>query len=217
MKSMRKLTILAGAMLVMAIGVQKGQADPVITGSVDMSGSLTLGPGALGDSFNTSTEITSFADTYVTGGSGTYAAGPSGPTQTPVAWNMTGNPPLSFQNGPQNIANLWSFSAIINDTLTTFAFDLTSISSYTVDAGDDMAMLAGDGTLDATGYQSTAGSFTLLFTDSKGGTSDQATFGFDAFDTGAGVPSSVPDGGLTIALLGGSLIALQVVRRKFQS
>jgi hypothetical protein len=196
-KNMKSLTILLGAMLASTVVVQQAQATS-ITGTVNFGGGVTLSSSSL----NTATSITTFSTTEVTGGSGTYAA--ASPYFETVTWKT----PLSLVPGSDVINPLWSFVA----GAVTYSFDLSSITSYTVTGGNTVAALAGVGTLldSAAGYTATPGNFTLTITDSSGGTSGTAQFGFAASSTAAGVP----DGGLTVALLGGALTAMALVRSK---
>jgi hypothetical protein len=196
MKQIQKLAILAGAVLAVALVAQQVQANQ-ITGSVNMSGGLTLGVGSAGNSLNTASEVFSFGATTVSSGTQTYSA-TSGAT---VTWSGL---PLLFATGAQSKSDLWSFTS----SGKTYTFSLASISSWTVNAGDTQGLLSGLGTLDATGYSTTPGNFTLTITDSSGGSSAQATFGFGASNT------ALPDGGLTASLLGGAFLGLAALRRK---
>jgi len=179
----------------------------LITGNVDMGGSILLNAdgvqGATSGTFDT-------GGTVKQDSTGSYANSGG----DPVTW---AGGSLSFAVGNQAISPLWSFSG----GGEAFSFDLASIVSYTVSGNDLTGTLVGYGTLEGSGVQNytpTAGSFTLIITDSSGGYSGDADFGFQASDTAAlptgGQISSAPDGGLTAALLGCSVVALRVVRRK---
>jgi len=196
MKNLKRITKIAAALVATTIVVQQASANlGPVTGSVNMAGSLTLNANSLGGA----TTISSFGATHISSGTGTYA-GTAG--ASPVTWTT----PLSLVAGVDVVPNLWSFS--LNSV--TYDFNLANITSWTVTA-NYVGLLMGTGTLDATGYTSTSGNFTLTITDSSGGTSGQATFGFGASDTTTAV---VPDGGLTATLLGGGLLMLGAFRRK---
>ncbi|MGD0812251.1 MAG: hypothetical protein ABSA83_01495 [Verrucomicrobiota bacterium] len=194
-----KIAISMLSAAICALAVQQAQATS-ITGEVNFNGTATLNTTSL----TSATEITAFGTTTVASGTGTYSI--LGPTygQT-VTWAT----PLLFATGAQVHTPLWSFSGAGD----TFAFNLASITSYTVIGGNTTAELMGLGTLtdSAAGFTATPGNFTLTITDSSGGNSGQATFGFAASNTGAG---GVPDGGLTVALLGGAMTAMVLARSK---
>ena len=66
MKNAKKLAMWAGAMLAMAIAMQHAQADPIITGEINMDGSITLN--------SADTEATAISG-YVASGTQTYVDG----------------------------------------------------------------------------------------------------------------------------------------------
>jgi hypothetical protein len=186
-----------------ALVAQQAQAN-LIGGSVNMSGSLALGPTApinYADSLYTAFGVYSFGATTVSSGTQAYA----GTTGASVTWN-NGALPLWFApaGGIENISDLWSFTS----GGSTYTFSLASITSWVVNGADTQGLLSGLGTLSATGYSATPGNFTLTITDSSGGASAQATFGFGASNT------ALPDGGLTASLLGGAFLGLAALRRK---
>jgi len=105
--------------------------------------------------------------------------------------------PFNFTSPPVN--SLWSFGG--------FSFDLTSVSNI-VRLGDTESgglILLGGGTLHATGFDNTPGTFSF----SANSTSTEFRFG--ATNEAVGVP----DGGSTIALLGLGLLGLSSLRRRF--
>ena len=196
------------AALLAATVVAQSQAQNLITGQVNLSGGIILNQNTLGAATSGIFDTTSAS--LVALGSGSY----SGSVGDAITWTSGG---LSFGAGNQSISPLWSFSG----GGESFSFALASIASYTVIAGDTTATLIGNGTLAGTGidnYTPTSGTFTLVITDASGGYSDQATFGFNASDSAASPQGndrqSAPDGGLTVALLGGALAALGALRRK---
>jgi hypothetical protein len=89
---------------------------------------------------------------------------------------------------------------------TAYWFDLGSIQSvsqgYDVH-GNSFLDIVGMGTLDVTGSDPTAGSYTLT------ANSASASFSFSS-SNGA----QVPDGGMTVMLLGAALSGLALIRRK---
>lgn len=187
---MNKLLKTIGIMAGVAVAASVAQADPEISGSINMAGSATLNS----DSLNGATTLTPAGSALVTSGTQAYV-GLAGDTAT---WGTV----LNLTAGPDSVPDLWSVAG--------FDFSLASISSYIVNGSDTAAVLSGLGTLTGTGYAPTEGNFTLVITDSSGGKSGQATFGFASSDTTAGVP----DGGLTMTLLGGTLLGLGALRRK---
>jgi hypothetical protein len=200
MKNMNKLAILASVAVASTVVMQQAQANS-ITGFVAMSGGITLNSDSLASATSGTFETVPTPD--VTGGDGSYL----GTVGATVTW--TGST-LTFGSGSESITPLWTFSS----GGETFSFNLSTITGYSVTGGDTVADLTGTGTLTGTGgttYTPTAGTFSLSIDDVTGGASGQASFGFASSD------SAVPDGGLTVALLGGSLIALQAFRRKIQS
>jgi hypothetical protein len=196
-KNMKISTMLAVAAVASGLLVQQARANG-ITGFVSMGGNIVLNANGLASA----TAATSFSSVNVSGGTGSYlAAAPYGQVAT---WTT----PLSFVAGPQVINPLWTFTTAGGET---FTFLLASTSSYVVNGGATSATLTGSGTLTGTGtinYSPTAGSFSLTINDVTGGSSGQASFGFGASN------AALPDGGLTIAMLGGALVGLQMLRRK---
>ena len=188
--------MLAVAAVASALVVQQARASK-ITGTLNQGGDITINS----TSFASATAATAFASVNTSATStGTYAVVPG---LTGVTWTT----PLSFLLGAQVVNNLWSFTVLGE----TYGFNLASITGYSVSGGDSFAQLTGFGTLTATGainYDPTAGNFTLSMTDSSGGGGTTASFGFSASNT------ALPDGGLTVAMLGGVLVGLQILRRK---
>lgn len=173
------------------------QAVPIpITGSLSFSGTTTIN----GTSFVTATEFTSFQNVTVgapSALSGNYV-GTSGATvtMTPFIWS----PPTA--STPVN--PLWTFVSGGN----TYAFDLSVLHvDYASTSG---LLLSGLGTATITGpgldFQNTSGTWNLS-SQSLG----QSSFTFSSTTT---VPNSVPDGGTTATLLGGSLFGLAMIGRK---
>ncbi len=206
---MKKIAFLAGTVLATTVVVQTGQSQPLLGGEVTFqNGDITLNQDSLAAA--TSGTFDTSPPSVVSSGTGAYA----GSVNDTVTWTSGA---LSFGLGNQSISPLWSFGG----GGETFSFDLSSIASYTTTGGDTEATLLGYGTLEGSGnvdYAPTAGTFTLNIHDTSGGYSGMADFGFDASGDPAlqsnGPSDSTPDGGLTVALLGGALAGLGALRRK---
>jgi hypothetical protein len=173
------------------------QAVPIpITGSISFAGTTTIN----GTSFVSATEFTSFQNVTVgapSALSGSYV-GTSGAavTMTPFIWS----PPTA--STPVN--PLWTF-VFGGDT---YSFNLGVLhADYASPTG---LLLSGIGTAFITGpgldFLATTGTWNL-----SSQTLGESSFTFSSTTT---VPHSVPDGGTTATLLGGSLIGLAFIGRK---
>jgi hypothetical protein len=173
------------------------RASPIpITGSISFAGSTTIN----GTSFVTATAFSSFQNVTVgapSALSGSYV-GTSGATvtMTPFIWS----PPTA--STPVN--PLWTFVSGGD----TYSFDLSVLHvDYASTTG---LLLSGLGTAYITGsgldFLATTGTWNL-----SSQTLGQSSFTFSSTTT---VPNSVPDGGTTATLLGGSLLGLAYVGRK---
>lgn len=186
MKNKTMISMLTAGAL--ALAAQQGMAN-TITGQINMVGTATL---------NTTSLATATADVSNSGvivvptDNGSYA-GLSGDAVT----TFNG---FSFTGG--SATPLWSFTA----GGLTYSFDLASDSIVSQSAS--FVNLAGVGTLNITGDPSVEGSWTFTLSSAGGASSPTFQFGFDASN------NSVPDGGLTVALLGGALTAMALVRSK---
>ena len=173
------------------------QAIPTpISGSISFSGTTMIDS----TSFVSATRFVSFQNVTVgapSALSGDYT-GTSGAavTMTPFIWvPPTASTPLN---------PLWTFVSGGN----TYSFDLSVLhQDYASPTG---LLLSGIGTAHITGpglsKLDTTGSWDL-----SAQTLNLATFTFSSTTT---IPSSVPDGGSTVVLLGGSLIGLGLIGRK---
>jgi hypothetical protein len=167
-----------------------------ITGAISFSGTSTID----GTSFVSATSFTSFEDVFVgseSALSGDYT-GTSGAsvTMTPFTWDpATASTPIN---------PLWSFQSGGN----TYSFDLSVLHEDF--ASNTGLLLSGQGTAHLTGpgldKMATSG-----FWSFSAQTLDLATFTFSS--TTAPV-QGVPDGGVTLALLGGAVLGLGLMRRK---
>ena len=185
MKNMKYMGLIAVAVLAATVAVQQAQANPV-TGAITFAGGVELDTTTV----NTATEViaSGWQNPYVQSDSGSFAGIP-----TLTLGLVTIASPWTFTSGP--IAGFWSVGG--------FTFDLTAsaISSQ----GGGFLSVEGYGWISGNGYDATEGTWKFSTQDSPSGTPLQ--FSFSA-------ANSIPDGGLTVALLGGAMVALQAFRRK---
>ena len=184
MKNMKYMAILAGVAFAATALVPQAQANPVV-GTIAMGGSATLNTG----NANTASSVTAWGNptaVTVTSDSGSFLSVGDGSAVTIVA-------PWTFNSGA--VANFWSVGG--------FTFSLTSSAIFSQGGGG--VLVDGTGTISGNGFSTTAGTWSFS-AQNPPGTGD--SFSFSA-STG-----SVPDGGLTLALLGSALVGLQVLRRK---
>jgi hypothetical protein len=186
-----KKTLLTG---ILALGMVVAAHAVPITGSIDMSGTATLNSTFLGSA----TAATAFSGATVGGSpTGTFA----GTFGASVTW--------SGFSWPSNVlvAPLWTFVSGAN----TYSFDLASvsISSQT----NSFLNLMGSGTLHVTGFDDTPGLWSFTISNPGGGAHPNFVFTFANSQTAAGVP----DGGMTVALLGIAFVGLEGLRRKLRS
>src|SRR2546423_42603 len=187
----KTVALLAAAMIGGALLCQQASAAG-ITGGISLSGGpISVDTGDL----STANKIIDFGTVTTSGtGTGTYAA-VAGSTAVTTTTGFTFNPTLT----PSPTLNVWSF----NSGGVTYSFDLYSISTVSQGAGGGVEFLTiiGSGMLHVTGFTDTVGSF-IITANSAGG-----TFSFSSSN------GSVPDGGLTLALLGLGLTAVEGLRR----
>jgi len=127
------------------------------------------------------------------------------PTFQGVTFNgFTFNPPVA------SVTPLWTFTF----GGSTFSFDATSVESTWVQGVTGISTgewdIIGTGIGSITGFSATPGTFTINLSDSG----NMAV----AFDSTAAVTApteSLPDGGNSVALLGGALTVLGLFSRKF--
>jgi hypothetical protein len=168
-----------------------------ISGSVDMSGTVLLNSSSLGSA----TAATSFLGSTVGGLPTGSFAGTSGDS---VTWNAFGWNPSTAPVTP-----LWSY--VDAGTGWTYSFSLTSVSVDT--QNNKFLNLLGYGMLTITGtgspYVATTGSWSFTISNPTGGS--HANFAF----TFANSQTAVPDGGMTVALLGFAMVGVEGIRRRF--
>jgi hypothetical protein len=182
-----KKTFLTG---ILALGMAiAAQAIP-ITGTIDMSGTATLNNTSLGSA----TAVTAFTGVTVGGApTGTFA----GTFGAAVTW--------SGFSWPSNVlvAPLWTFVFGAN----TYSFDLANV---TVSSQDNSFLnLMGSGTLHVTGFDDTPGLWSFTISNPTGDPHANFMFTFANSQTATGVP----DGGMTVALLGIAFVGLEGLRR----
>jgi len=163
----------------------------LITGSIGFGAS-----GVTIDSVNLSTATTfSVANPFTTTESGAYSAVP---LETSVTFNgFTFNPPAASVNP------LWTFDI----GSTVYSFDATSVSS-SYNSILRQWDIGGAGIAMITGFTDTPGEWNVNLSQTG------ASFVFDASE--GSLPVSVPDGGSTVAMLGGSLLGLAAYSRKLR-
>jgi hypothetical protein len=188
MKTKTLFTTMALAGAVMA-GTTAVKANS-ITGTIDMSGTATLNNTSLAlataDTLNTGVTVDG-------GASGTFATVAAG---TPV----TTFSPFAFTGA--SVSPLWSFT----DAGVTYSFDLSTDSVQSQSSSS--LVLGGLGTLNVTGDPSVSGDWMFSINNAGGKNKADFTFGFSESAT------SVPDGGMTVSLMGVALLGLAAVRRK---
>ena len=194
---MKTLNSLKLALALVGVAASSAQAAQ-ITGSIDMSGTVTLNNMLLGSA----TATTGFNNVMVGGmPTGTYAVIPN---MTPATWTNFGwNPSTTPVN------NLWSVTSGAN----TYTFDLATVTVVT--QTNAFLNLLGTGTLEATGFDNTPGMWSFTVSNPTGGAAPNANFTFA--NSNVAVPSGIPDGGSTVVLLGGTLIGIAALRRRLLS
>lgn len=188
---MKKILMLVAAAVVSMTLVQNASA-VAISGKVDMVGTLNLNTTSLA----TASTVTSFGPAAVipTPNGAFIGTAGSAVTFTPFSWNPQSTP----------VIPLWSFVS----GGWTYTFDLNNISFVFQNAS--FVNLAGEGILNITGlgspYTPTQGKWT--FTITSAGSDPNFRFGF------VSSTAAVPDGGMTVALLGLALVGVEGLRRK---
>ena len=162
----------------------------MIDGSVSFSGTFTVDNADL----NLASEFLTFVDVTVDTPTGDYA--PVGQNYGPVTFT-----PFSFDGSEILPFQLWTFSM----AGVTYSFNSTSlVKDY---ASKNLLSVEGSGTAYMTGKDPTPGNW--YFSANRAGLKPNVTFSFssssDAFP--------VPDGGLTVTLLGLAMAGLGIVRR----
>ena len=161
--------------------------------AVPINGAITFAGGVQLDttSVNTATKVIAggWANPYVQSDSGSFSGIP-----TLIGGLVTITSPWSFNSGA--MAGFW--------TVSGFTFDL--ISSSIVHQGSGLLGVTGTGTISGNGYTPTLGTWT--FTTSDPGAGQPLVFSFQAAN------GAVPDGGMTVIMLGAALSGLGLLRKK---
>jgi hypothetical protein len=191
MKRNLKLALIPVALV--ATGFTSSLQANEITGSIGFG---SLGVSIVGSSLATASSFT-VSSPFITTETGAYTAAP---ILTPITFNgFEFNPPVS------SVTPLWTFVV----GAVTYSFDATSVISSFNTALNEWD-IGGNGIAMVTGYTATAGTWNLNLSQSG------ASIVFDSSAAGApvGTTGSAPDGGSTVMLLGGVLVALIGVGRK---
>jgi hypothetical protein len=186
---MIKLAVAAVAAVALA---QTSQAT-LITGNIGFSGSAVLNSGTEAGA----TQVVSWGSTLVTSDSGTFATIPT------IVVNTT---PVTFNLAPWNFNSSYATPGTSFWTVGNFTFDLLSSSIYSNSGGFLNVVLSGIVTDTIDGFTATGfnGSFQLGDPSSNGQTTFTTRLSFN----------SVPDGGITVMLLGAALSGLALIKRK---
>lgn len=203
MKNIKYLGMIAGAVLAAA----SAQANLLpISGSISFAGIATLDNAVL----SSATTLTSTV-VFVNTDSGDYATVPSnfGPTSgtfkltstgTASGTGTAGSPGLmsdyTFSPPQGAVTPLWAFTS----SGLSYSFDATSMTAA-YDSTRQVWNIGGSGIASITGFADTSGTWNASV-GAQGG----------AFFFGSA--ATVPDGGVSVALLGGALTALSLVRSK---
>ena len=182
------LKFLASAAMIIGLAVT-AQATS-ISGSVDMAGTATLNNMALGSASAAS------LFTGVTVG-GTPTGNFAGTFGSSVVWTAFSWPSVV------TVSPLWTFVSGGN----TFSFDLTAVSVVT--QNNTFLNLLGFGVLKETGFDNTSGSWSFTISNPSGGPHANFAFTFANSQT-----ATVPDGGMTVILLGATLSGLALLRSR---
>jgi hypothetical protein len=192
MKNMTKLTMLVGAVIASAVCVQQAQATLVESGSSALN--TFVGADAPQDNLSVNWSVTLSGSTY------TYSytvVNPSSDSDYVDSYNVTFNTVAPGAYIASSATGGIIAPAVASSSITWDITQLLPGTSTTVTYESLLPpTLGNDNASDAvppSPWASTAPGGQLV-----------------------PIPT-IPDGGLTVALLGGSLVALQAVRRKFQS
>ena len=175
----------AAALAISALTAQQAQGTMI-------NGAITFAGGAVYDttSLATATRVDTFSDVTVQSRDGDFSAFVN------VGDSVTMTMPWIFSPSTPT-PDLWSVGG--------FSYDLDT--STVVLQNADFLIITGTGTIMGNGFDATPGtwSFTSQSPDANG------VFSFSA----SGDFQGVPDGGITAALLGVSLVGMELLRRKF--
>jgi hypothetical protein len=188
---MKKMIQFAGIAALAVTLAQTIQAVPV-TGAIGFGGNVTWNT----SSAATATQVTSFIGTQILSDTGSFAA-----FITPIA-------PAIFTSSTWNLNN----AVTINSFWTAGGFTFNLLSSAIVHQGGTpgatgFVVVNGTGIVSGNSFTPTTVSWSFTAQDPKSGSNpDQWTFSASA--------NSVPDGGLTVAFLGFSLLGVALLKKK---
>lgn len=179
-----------GAVVAAVVGLTGMAQASQINGDITFTGGVQLNTGSSG----TATAVVAWQDTSVESSSGDLASIAPGTA-------VTFKSPWFFVSGP--VVGLWSVGG--------YTFDL-NFSTIQFQGGSPASVsVTGQGTLSGNGYDPTT--FTWAFTTQDPGAGQPLVFSFSAA-AGSVAGGSVPDGGTTVMLLGGSLLGLGLLKKK---
>jgi|ERR1035437_2836186 hypothetical protein len=163
-----------------------------ISGTIRQSGDVTLDTQDLA----TANGATAFANVNVAGT-------PTGDFSTTggslVVWK-----PFTWVPSSAPVVSLWSFASGGKN----YSFDLASITGVTRTDSTEL-LITGLGTVNISTFDPTPANWSFTITDTSGGVSGSFVFGFADSNT-----ATLPDGGMTVMLLGAALSGLALIRRK---
>jgi hypothetical protein len=178
-----------------------------VTGTIQITGDVTL---------NTMSLLTATTATFVGAPDGDVVSGTLAYAAVPVGTDVDFNNFTFAATGPQVVAPLWSFTS----GGLTYTFNLANITSITRSTpvpGTDTLGLTGLGTVNITGagspYELTNANWSFNLTDTSAGGNTTFVFAFNNSNT-ATPSTTVPDGGLSVILLGAAMTGLALLRRK---
>jgi hypothetical protein len=194
-----KKSMLAGLTVgAMSLMLALPQAQANFSGAIGFGGSYTLLPGQnLGDA----TELLTISS-FVSSDAGAYGS-------IPVPWAATFTSPLMIS--PATPASpLWT--VVSGGNTYTFSATTSTVASQGPATGGYELRMQGKGDAWIDGTDETPG--TWIVTASESGSTAHGGFVSFGFESTATVVGAVPDGGMTLGLLGSAMIAVAGLRRK---
>ncbi|HTV40845.1 MAG TPA: VPDSG-CTERM sorting domain-containing protein [Candidatus Sulfotelmatobacter sp.] len=179
-----KLAVILGVVGMLAAASVQATS---ITGSIALGGYANLN--------SQDTTVTSWPFVYVEGDSGSF-----GSVSAYSIVNMTSSSWVFSPTPGQALSDAWTVGGFTFNFLTD-----------TVVQNGNFLDLTGTGTISAAGYSTTTFNWTLAAETPVSGGSAEFTFAATAGAPAGGTP--VPDGGLTVALLGLALAGVEGLRR----
>jgi hypothetical protein len=179
-----------------------------VTGTIQIDGDVT---------FNTTDLLTATQATFPGAPDGSVTSGTLAYSAAGVQGSAVNFSNFNFAaTGPQVVSPLWTFTNLTNNWTYTFNLaTITDIIRSTLGNGSDVLTIGGMGTVNITGagspYELTNANWSFNVTDSSGGQNGTFLFAFNDSNTAT---SRIPDGGMTVLLLGAALSLLGVLRRK---